>query len=132
MVGRLQTQQEDIEEKRNRSMIESSFLVSHSKNSKVRIIMEVFRKLESIINKEVVVQFSRNNLLRDKQYGFRSSRSIADILTVIRRRINKTHDDSFIMRAIDFRAGNGIISYTYTGACISEDMFILDDESRML
>lgn len=93
-------------------MIASGFQEVITKNSTAKIIVEVFRKLESIINKEVVVHFFRNNLLRDKQYGFRSSMSIADVLTVIRQRISETHDDSFIMRAIDFRAENGIISYT--------------------
>ena len=56
--------------------------------------------LESVLNREIVNHLSKNNLLSDIQYGFRSSRSTADVLTVISHRISESLDGGFISRAI--------------------------------
>ena len=61
------------------------------------IISKIF---ESILNKHIINYINANNLLSDVQYGFRSSRSTADVLTVISHRISKALDSTFDARAI--------------------------------
>ena len=56
-------------------------------------LLSVMSKLfESVINKAVISHLDRNKLLSDNQYGFRSSRSTADILTVITHRVSEALD----------------------------------------
>ena len=53
-------------------------------------LLSIISKLfESVINKGVIDHLVKNNLLSDVQYGFRSSRSTADVLTVITHRISE-------------------------------------------
>ena len=53
-------------------------------------LLSVISKLfESVINKRILDHLNRNNLLSDVQYGFRSARSTADVLTVITHRISE-------------------------------------------
>ena len=65
--------------------------------SLLSIISKVF---ESTINKHLKNYLGTNLLLIDSQYGFRSSRSTADVLTVITDRISRTLDKGFDARAI--------------------------------
>ena len=65
--------------------------------SLLSIISKIF---ESILNKHLVDYLRANNLLHDVQYGFRSSRSTVDVLTVISHRISKALDSNFDSRAI--------------------------------
>ena len=65
--------------------------------SLLSIISKVF---ESTINKHLKNYLDTNLLLIDSQYGFRSSRSTADVLTVITDRISRTLDKGFDARAI--------------------------------
>lgn len=53
-----------------------------------------------MINKKVVENLNRNNLLSNKQYGFCSARSTANVLTVITHRISEIAENKFIMRAL--------------------------------
>ena len=56
-------------------------------------LLSVMSKLfESVINKAVISHLDRHKLLSDNQYGFRSSRSTADILTVITHRVSEALD----------------------------------------
>ena len=48
----------------------------------------------------VLCHLDKNNLLSDFQYGFRSCRSTADVLTVITHRISEALDRGFESRAI--------------------------------
>ena len=50
---------------------------------------------ETIINNFLISNLERSSLLSDVQYGSRSSRSIADILTVITDGISRSLDLSF-------------------------------------
>ena len=61
------------------------------------VISKVF---EILINSSIIKHLDSNNLLSDHQYGFRSSRSTADLLTVITERIHQTLDSSGESRAI--------------------------------
>ena len=61
------------------------------------IISKIF---ESIINQQIMIHLSQTNLLSDVQYGFRSARSTADVLTVITDRISGALDKSCDARAI--------------------------------
>ena len=65
--------------------------------SLLSIISKIF---ESILNKYTINYLNANNLLSDVQYGFRPSRSTADVLTVISHRISKALDSTFDARAI--------------------------------
>ena len=55
---------------------------------------------ETIINNFLISNLERASLLSDVQYGFRSSRSTADILTVITDRIGRSLDLSFETRSV--------------------------------
>lgn len=44
----------------------------------------------------------RNNLLRDKQYGFRPSRSTANVLALSTHRISEALENRFFTRIIAF------------------------------
>ena len=61
------------------------------------IMSKVF---ESIINNFLISNLEKSSLLSDVQYGFRSSRSTADILTVITDRISRSLDLSFETRSV--------------------------------
>ena len=53
-------------------------------------LLSVISKLfESVINNRILDHLAINNLLSDVQYGFRSSRSTADVLTVITHRLSE-------------------------------------------
>ena len=65
--------------------------------SLLTIISKVF---ESLINKHLISHLESNNLLSDHQYGFRSSRSTADLLTVITDRFYRALDKCGEARAI--------------------------------
>ena len=54
------------------------------------IISKIF---ESVIKSVIVNHLESQNLLSDKQYGFRSSRSTADLLTVITEKIYRALDN---------------------------------------
>ena len=64
-------------------------------------LLSIISKLfESIINEQIMLHLSKGNLLCDFQYGFRASRSTADVLTVITHRISGALDRTFDARAI--------------------------------
>ena len=65
--------------------------------SLLTIISKVF---ESLINKHLISHLESNNLLSDHQYGFRSSRSTADLLTVITDRFYRALDKCGEAKAI--------------------------------
>ena len=47
---------------------------------------------ETLINNRLVDNFEKCGLFSDFQYGFRSSRSTADFLTVVSDRVDRTFD----------------------------------------
>ena len=61
------------------------------------MISKVFEKL---VNNRIVDQLENCGLLSDFQYGFRSSRSIADLLTVASDRIGRAFNRSGVTRAV--------------------------------
>ena len=60
----------------------------------------ISKTIESIVNLYLKNYLESNNLISDQQYGFRSSRSTADVLTVITDRLSRALDFSFDSRAI--------------------------------
>ena len=61
------------------------------------IISKVF---ESLINRSLVNHLDSHNLFSDYQYGFRSGRSTADVLTVMSERVYRALDACGETRAI--------------------------------
>ena len=61
------------------------------------VVSEVFEKL---INNRIVDHFEKSGLFSDFQYGFRSSRSTADLLTVVSGRIARAFSRSGASRAV--------------------------------
>ena len=61
------------------------------------IISKIF---ETLINTSIVNHLNSQNLFSDYQYGFRSGRSTADILTVINERIYRSLNASGETRAV--------------------------------
>ena len=73
---------------------------SPSQYRPISLLSIMSKLLESVINKRVTRHLTKNNLLCDEQYGFRSSRSTADVLTVITHRVSEALDDGFMTRAV--------------------------------
>ena len=61
------------------------------------MVSEVFEKL---VNKRIVDQLEKCGLFSDFQYGFRSSPSTADLLTVVSDRIARAFNRSGATRAV--------------------------------
>ena len=66
----------------------------------VSLLSVISKLFEAVINLHLKSHLEKNGLLTDFQYGFRSSRSTADVLTVITDRISKCLDKSLDSRAI--------------------------------
>ena len=63
----------------------------------------VFRKVvvfEKLVNNRIVDHLEKCGLFADFQYGFRSSRSTADLLTVVSDRITRAFNRSWATRAV--------------------------------
>ncbi|XP_047140024.2 probable RNA-directed DNA polymerase from transposon BS [Hydra vulgaris] len=74
---------------------------SDSSNYRPISLLPVISKVfESLINKHLISHLESNNLLSDHQYGFRSSRSTADVLTVITDRFYRALDRGGEVKAI--------------------------------
>ena len=52
------------------------------------------------MNRRILGHLTKNNLLNDSQYGFRSARSTADALTVITHRVSQALHDNLHARAV--------------------------------
>ena len=63
------------------------------------VVSKVFEKL---VNNRIVGELEKCGLFSDLQYGFRSSRSTADLLTVVSDRIARTFNRSGATRAVAF------------------------------
>ena len=61
------------------------------------VVSKVFAKL---LNKRIVDHLEKYGLFSDFQYGFRSSRSTADLLTVVSDRIARAFNRSVATRAV--------------------------------
>ena len=73
---------------------------SPSQYRPISLLSVMSKLLESVINKRVIQHLTKNHLLCDEQYGFRSSRSTADVLTVITHRVSQALDEGFMTRAV--------------------------------
>ena len=73
---------------------------SPSQYRPISLLSIMSKLLESVINKRVTKHLMKNHLLCDEQYGFRSSRSTADVLTVITHRVSGALDEGFMTRAV--------------------------------
>lgn len=62
-------------------------------------------------NKKIVNHLRKKNLQNNKQYGFRISRYIADVLTVTVRRINEALHNKSITRAIAYVISRRVLSF---------------------
>lgn len=80
-----------------KNVAECSSSLQYYPISLLRVLSKLF---EATINKKVVNDLNSNNLLSDKQYGFHSSKSATDGLTVNMHRISEMLDNKSIMRAI--------------------------------
>ena len=54
----------------------------------------------AVMNRRILGHLTKNNLLSDSQYGFRSARSTADALTVFTHRVSQALHDNFHARAV--------------------------------
>lgn len=66
----------------------------------VSLLSTVSKIFESLINGKLVSYLEKTGLFVDAQYGFRSSRSTADLLTVISERVYRVLDKSREARAV--------------------------------
>ena len=68
-----------------------SFCVYHCPVSLLSVVSKVFEKL---VNNRIVDHLEKCGLFSDFQYGFKSSRSTADLLTVVADRIARAFSRS--------------------------------------
>ena len=62
----------------------------------VSLLSVVSKVFEKLVNNRIVDHLEKCGLFSDFQYGFRSSRSTADLLTVVSDRIARTFNRSFL------------------------------------
>ena len=70
---------------------------STAKNYLLSVVSKVFEKL---VNNRIVDHLEKCGLFSDFQYGFRSSRSTSDLLTVVSDRIARAFNRSWVTRAV--------------------------------
>ena len=73
------------------------FITTHHPISLLPVVSKIF---EALLNNTIVHHMESNQLFSDSQYGFRSNRSTADLLTVITDRIYSTLNISGEARAV--------------------------------
>ena len=66
----------------------------------VSVLSAVSKVFEKLVNSRIVDHQEKCDLFSDLQYGFRSSQSIADLLTVVSDRIGRTLNRSGATRAV--------------------------------
>ena len=66
----------------------------------VNFLSEVIKVFEKLLNNRIVDHLEKCGLFSDFQYGFRSSRSTADLLTVVSDRIARAFNRSGATRAV--------------------------------
>ena len=66
----------------------------------VSLLSVVSKVFEKLVNNRIVVHLEKCGLFSDLQYGFRSSRSTADFLTVVSDRITRAFNKSGNTRAV--------------------------------
>ena len=71
--------------------------------SLLSVVSKVFKKL---VNNRIVDHLEKSDLFSDFQYGFRSSRSTADLLTVVSDRIARAFNRSWATRAVVLDVSN--------------------------
>ena len=67
---------------------------------RVRLLSVVSKVFEKLVNNRIVDHLEKYGLFSDFKYGFRSSRSTADFLTVVSRRIARAFNRSGATRAV--------------------------------
>ena len=74
---------------------------STAKNHRPVSILSVVRKVfKNLVNNTLVDHFDKCSLLSGFQYGFRSSRSTAELLTLVSDRIARAFNSSGALRAV--------------------------------
>ena len=71
-----------------------------AKNCPVSLLSVVSKVFEKLVNNRIVDHLEKCGLFSDFQYGFRSSRSTADLLTVVSDRIARAFNRSGATRAV--------------------------------
>ena len=91
---------------------ERSTAKSYRPVSLLSVVSKVFEKL---VNNRIVDHLEKCGLFSDFQYGFRSSRSTADLLTVVSDRIAGTFNRSGATRAVALDISKAVDRLWYTG-----------------
>ena len=68
----------------------------------IGVLSVVSKVFEKLVNNKIVDHLEKCGLFSDFQYGFRSSRSTADLLTVVSDRIARAFNRSGATRAVAF------------------------------
>ena len=80
-----------------KNVVERSTAKNYHSFSLLSVVSKVFEKL---VNNRIVDHLEKCGLFSDFQYGFRSSRSTADLLTVVSDRIARAFNRSGAIRAV--------------------------------
>ena len=89
---------------------------STAKNYGPVILLSVVSKVfEKLVNNRIVDQLEKESLFSNFQYGFRSSRSTADLLTVVSDRIARAFNRSGATRAVALDTSKAFDKVWYVG-----------------
>ena len=81
---------------------------STAKNYRAVIFLSVVSKVfEKLVNNSIVDHLEKSGLFSDFQYGFRSSRSTADLLTVVSDRVARAFNRSGATRIVEIDISKG-------------------------
>ena len=81
----------------------------------VSLLSVVSKVFEKLVNNRIVNHLEKCGLFCDCQYGFRSSQSTADLLTVVSDRIARVFNKSRATRAVALDICKAIMSYGISG-----------------
>ena len=92
------------------------------------MVSKVFEKL---VNNRIVDHLEKCGLFSDFQYGFRSSRSTADLLTVVSDRIARTFNRSGATRAVALDASKAFNRVFYAGLLHKRKFYGISGEGEV-
>ena len=81
----------------------------------VSVLSVVTKVFEKLVNNRVVDHLEKCGLFSDFQYGFRSSRSTADLLTVVSDRIARAFNRSGATRAVALDISKAFVRVWHAG-----------------
>ena len=94
----------------------------------VSLLSVVSKVFEKLVNNRIVDHLEKCGLFSDFQYGFRSSRSTADLLTVVSDRIARAFNRSGTTRAVTLHISKGFDRVWHAGLLHKRKSYGISDQ----